>query len=709
MDGCTYSTEDGRSSSTSRKRKHDAEDPEEVFLAFETRYTNDPLGQFNSRIMRMLRKNQSMDQLREQIEFVPESSPELLRSLSSHRFDAKEHVDLSLHLLLIIRECERIAKNLTDSSEESSEGRAEFKNSVRDLERIERNLADVCLEFRYDDFTMAEELQNGGVAGLDQTSTGTQRITDAEGNNPLVLRESHRMLLWATRCKVIDLLYNVGEHVTSLEKVNDPIRKRSLLLTDEELAKWMLERRVCDRSMIRFGVSGEVLGHKIGECSLLSLWLTLKMLVCRWPVLPYDLFVVRIEFELRKRVAFFMSYRESVDPRSRSGRAIMGIQNSTKNKVLGLPVSMWQVRDLLSRNSTAAAKKEVQIETLLNKPNFVRMTSGFAHINQRFVGETERVFASLERQIRSCSGLKWHLAPSEKCLACEELKNNGPNHVRTLERIFAKQMSGVFKEYVREAFQERIYSFYLEPSYAERFRRMNPADMASARNIISREKRELNRRINEEFIGPQMIEIWHALWGKHEEPAYTLLAGLAAAYAVQQRAKGAKLNHYIQTMEMLQPYKFSQERFAHFRKPHMDFYQNLVNTGTLRFRHKLVRAYGLSAPQEEISYPHPLILLTMNSCSIFYKNRAHRCPGGFGQAFLVWIAIMCRDPQICGQMPNNGYLHEMWSDLRPDRRKEIEQLRRRTEDRVNKWDPVKQILNCDKELARVQQDNSTQF
>jgi len=734
MDGCTRSSDIGAgsmsSASVSRKRRRPARDDARAndtrtYIAMDTKYDNDPLAPFHSRIVRMMRTNGTIADLRNDAEFVPKSSPDLLYRLSKEQLDPRNHVGLSLHLYVLIRETERIAAAVADETERpsgadaSSDAETDLRANVRNLERILRNLSDFGLRHRHNDRQMDEETQNGGMAGLDNDTGGGKPLTEA-GEDPDVLRESHRTVLWIARCKIIDLLRNVAGAQPRVNAINEPMRLRAAAVSDEQFARWMQQRNVCDRSMLVFDADGAVVGHRIQRANLVSLWLTLKLAIGRWPHLPFDEYAFRLYDELLARAAFFVSYREHVDPQSAGGRALLGITGTAKKKVLGLSLNMWQVRDLIARSRArqVAPGERLESPTLLNMAAFVRHSGQYAHVNDRFVRETERIFASLERVLRTASGFRWHIGQpvgdggggGGGCLACEELARVTPEHVRRFEDFCADQMRGMFKDFVRESFQERVYSLYLKPSDAERFRRLNPADLSSARNIIAREQRELHRRLNESYISPQMSTIWDSLRGQPAEPAYTLLAALAASYSVQQLVDGAKMTRYLHSLSLLEPYAYNDERIPKTRSVYGELHTQLETTGTLRFRNKLVRSLGLMAPAEEINYQHPVLAHAMNSVLLCYDGHMHACPLGFGQAFVAWLAVMCRDEAIGGQMNNRGFLHRLWYQLAPERTAEAQQALQKSERRVHRWDPVKQLLNCDDELARVGRGlNETQF
>ena len=716
MEGCTNSTEHESTASTGRTRKRkrrSSAGPGQLELVFDVTADNDPLAPYRSRIMRMLRTNGTIDDLRDDAEFIPASSANLLYDLSRESLDIRNHVATSLHLYVLIRETERIAAAVADGA--ASDGEAELCANISSLERLLRNVSDFALRYRFDEKTMGEEMHNGGVAGLDNM-TGATKPKNFDNEDPDLLRESHRNVLWIARCKLTDLLRNVARVRPAAKAVNEPMRALAEATSDEEFARWMQARNVCDRSMLQYDPeTGAVTGHRLRECNLMALWLTIKLATSRWVYLPYDQYAVKLFDELMARVAFFVSYRETVDKTSASGRAILGITGTARKKVLGLSLDMWRVREIVASAGRQEKRAErIESPTLLNMAAFVRLAGGFAHINDRFIVETERVFGSMERVLRTCAGFRWHMpralsaashrAPSlssSSCLACEELERVLPGDVERFETLCSKQMQGTFKDFAREAFQDRVYSLYLKPSDAERFRWLNPVDMSSARNIIAREQRELHRRLNEEFIAPQMVDVWKALRGNPSEPAYTLLAALAASYSVQQSVDGGKLTTYVHSMSLLRSYLYNDERLPKHRSVYECLHTELETTGTLRFRNKLVHSVGLLAPIEEMSYQHPTLCHGMNSILICHNECMHVCSGGFGQAFVAWLAVMCRDEHIGGQMAGGGMLHDMWASLAPGRLSEAMRLKQQTLDRVKRWDPVKRVLNCDNEVAKL--------
>lgn len=739
MDGCTSSGDNAASLSLSRepvrKRKRSGKaDDNDTFLSLHTKYDNDPLDRYRSRIMRMLRTNGTVDDLRQDDSFVPRESHDLLYRLSRQKLDVRDHVSLTLYAYVLVREVERIslaaaeAEALADDAA-ASNAEAEMRTNTRNLERILRTVDDFTLAHRFDTRVMSEELQNGGVAGLSNHSTGDGVARNAAGEDPDVMREAHRSVFWIARCKIINLLRNVAHAVPPPESINEPMRVRAEALSDEQFARWMQARNVCDRSLLLFdNPDGGVSGHTLQQTNLLSLWLTIKMTTSRWLYLPFDEYAFRLVSELLRRVAFFVSYRENTDPRTASGRALMNVTGSASKKVLGLSLDMWQVRSIITRarDHASTGSERVRSATLLNMAAFVKINGQYAHVNDRFLTETERVFAALERDLRLCSGFQWHflsgLVPTNapdvslsgsqrSCKACREILSADKTCVDAFEKFCATQMSGVFKDFVREKFQERVYSFYLKPSDAERFRRLNPADMSSARNIIAREQRELNRIINERFVGPQMSDVWAGLCEDYAEPAYTLLATLAAGYSVQQLCDGARLDRYVVSLSMLEPYLYNDERIPKLRSVYRDLHTKLQTTGTLRFRNKLVRSHGLMAPAAEIQYQHPVIAHGMNSVFLCHNGHMHRCPLGFGQAFVAWLGVMCTDENIGGQMSNRAFLHTLWTHLNQKRVGEAKQLLENANRRVKRWDPVKTLLAVDEEVERMgaTRRNVTQF
>ena len=713
MNGCTSSSDPDRD--TISELAHVSKKQRGLQFSLATHYDNDPLEPYQQQIIHKMRTNGSLRSLRDEIDFIPESRSNLLDELSRQTLDVRNHIALSRFSYLVIREVENLTAAVADGEDgvlSSVESEAQIKHNVRNMERLLRNISDFVLRYRFDQYTMDEEMQNGGTAGLNSADTSVNtktRLKNYAGDLPDVLRESHRAVLWIARCKLIDALRTVAEMPIDLDTIHEPMRMRAEALSDERFARWMHARGVCDRSVIITDPDGAVTGHRVGSCNLMSLWLTIKQTLTHWPMLPYDEFTYRLFDELVRRVAFFISYREIVDPATSSGRALLELTDRSRRKVLGLALSMWHVRDIVAgtRNSLQS-QQSLESPTVLNMVAFVDVAeaAGYAHINQRFIGETERVFAALERSLRSAAGFRWHLGrsladPEPRCLVCQELERINALHVRRFEEFCADQMKGIFKDFVREAFHDRVYSLYLKPSDAERFRRLNPADVSSARNIISREQRELHNHINKQFIVPMMDKVWESLRGNPSEPAYTLLAALAARYSVQQLADGARMDRYIVSTSLLDPYEYNDERIDKSRSDFDALHTRLETTGTLRFRNKLAQSHGLLAPVGEIDYQHPVILHAMNSILVHSNGHLHTAPLGFGQAFIVWLGAMCRDEMIGGQMSNRALLHAMWRNLAPDRTDEANKLEERTKRRVARWDPITQVLNCDRELARL--------
>lgn len=732
MDGCTASSDYGRQ--ISEDVVPEASSPPRRFvqtllaphakrarhvqpITIDATRDNDPLAPFRSAIMDTMGRGKSISEVRERVQFVPSTGGATLLELSRQPLDIRNHVSFSLYCYVVIREVESMSGAINTVAESgldsSSSAENDLRLNVRNLERILRKLDDISLKHRYDKFTMASEESNGGTAGLTGGNTGSGRKLNDLGEDPFVLREAHRTVLWIARCKVVDILRNVARVRPPLDSVNEPLRVRAAAIGDEQLARWMVANNVCDRSMIVFDDAGQAVGHRLHECNLMAFWLTLKMVTTRWPYLALNEFVYKLIDELSRRVAFFVSYAERGENKT---------IDRSKRRVLGLALEMWQVRDIIpdAINKNKATDTRTQTSrVMLNMNTFIRRNGEYVHVNPRFVQETERIFAALERSIRVCSGFQWHAslfkspasslmspmrARSSACLACSAIAATGERNVGLFEELCAEQMVGMFKEFVREAFHEKVYSFFIKPSDAERFRRINPADVSSARNIISREQRELHKLITKRFIEPTMKKIWESLAGDHTSPAYTLLAALASGYSVQQNANGARMTNYVVSLSELDPYLYNEERISRKRSVYENLHQQLETTGTLRFRNKLSRSEGMLAPAEEIYYEHPLIAHAFNSVMIVHDGHMHRCDLGFGQAFVVWLSIMCRDERLGGQLPNAALLHGLWARLDPASAREASELRAKTERRIARWDPVKTLLSCDKEKARTRRD-----
>ena len=101
----------------------------------------------------------------------------------------------------------------------------------------------------------------------------------------------------------------------------------------------------------------------------------------------------------------------------------------------------------------------------------------------------------------------------------------------------------------------------------------------------------------------------------------------------------------------------------------------------------------------------------MNSVFLCHSGHMHRCPLGFGQAFVAWLGVMCTDEFIGGQLANRAFLHTLWTHLNPKRSVDAKRLYENANRRVKRWDPVKTLLDVQAEVHRVgaASSNLTQF
>ena len=660
----------------------------------------DPLAAHTPLLERALREGRNVRDAASSVRFMPQpaacDSPEtvaLLTELSHTRMRPENAISISQTCYLLIRETERIVLEA-----QNEQKRAALSACVPPLRRALEMLADFVLRFRHDPKKMDVVVEQASSAQAPKVSTGF-------GFSEPVVSENHRQVVWAARARVERALRALEPSPLPPSDFGvDPQRRSAAKLTNGELARWAADHGLFERSLLSIDDNENVVGHSLQSCGLMALWTTIKQTIGLWPRLPCTPHVFRLVDELRTRTHFFLTYRESTSADSATGSALRSIAQRSERQVMGLSLELWRRPNHNNR----------QQRTLLNMPALVQFTAQFAHVNMRFVIETERVFASFDRALRQLCGFRWHRRTHANCKGCAAVASasaDGAALLRRFEQVCASETVGVFKDALSGAFRARVYNMYVSPSVAERFRHYNPADTATARSIISREAPTTYRTITERYVDPQVDEAWSKhLQGRPHEPAYSLFAAIAAGYFMKQRASGLKLEHYVVDVDhVLDPHLYCDERRGFVRRNGVDAGLHIEHhtTSTLRFRNRQAPAVGIEAPLASQMYEHPLIVRSMNSTFLYYKGTMHRCDAGFHQAFAAWLECMCIDEHIGGQSGSGSMLHDAWRAIAsPSRRAAINEAEQRTRDRLRRWDPIRQVFNCDEEIQRVAQSEA---
>ena len=144
--------------------------------------------------------------------------------------------------------------------------------------------------------------------------------------------------------------------------------------------------------------------HCLQSCTLECFWQSMLSLMAAWPRLPMSGYVVRLFNEMRRRCAFFLSYREysSADAKRRF--------EESERQVLGLHASLFA---LLNFDATApldaASRANDNIDLtagLLDNFNFAAINEdGYVNVNIEFVDQCEMIFHHMQAQIRQAVGL----------------------------------------------------------------------------------------------------------------------------------------------------------------------------------------------------------------------------------------------------------------------------------------------------------------
>lgn len=654
----------------------------------------DPLAAYTPLLERALRQGRGVKDVADSVRFMPSpvdvdsaENVTLLTELASTRMRPENKLSISHTCYLLIRETERI---ILASRNEAK--RQRLQAAVPALRLNTEMLADFVLRFRHDPKRMDVVVEHSGA----QPPKPFGGVGFAEP----VISEGHRQILWAARSRTERALRALDSSLLPPRDTGvDPQRRTALKLSNGELARWAADHGLMERSLLVTDEHENVVGHSLHECGLMALWTTIKQLIGLWPRLPCTPHVYRLVDELRWRTQYFLTYRESTDANSASGSALRSLAQRSERKVMGLSLELWRRPDRGRR----------QERTLLNMPALVEFTDQFAHVNVRFLIETERLFASFERALRQMCGFRWHRRTHANCAACiavASARADGAALLSRFERVCAAETVGVFKDALSNAFRARVYGMYVSPSVAERFRHYNPADTATARSILSREAPTLYRTITERYVDPQIADAWAKnIAGRPQEPAHALFSAIASGYFIKQRANGLKLEEYVVDVDhVLDPHLYRDERRGYVRRDGIDSGLHIEHhtTGTLRFRHRQAPADGINAPVASQLYEHPLIVRFMNSSFLYYRGTMHRCDGGFHEALAAWVECMCTDEHIGGQSGGGSMVHDVWRALTPStRHAQIDRVEARTKQRLRSWDPIRRVFNCDEEVQRV--------
>ena len=621
---------------------------------------------------------------------MPKSTPGLLHRLS---LDDLSDVPLerSVHLRAVVRECELIA------------GRNQLRtpSNVKDLRRLLRV---------YDDYAMR------------------RRPTRADEEERF--DKMHQYALFIARMKIINVLENCP--AASAPAITERADWRDLYIenhyyveaeciSDVDLALWLLEKNACHPDMLVVDRRSNAPAHRLQSCSLECFWQSLLSLMATWPTLPMSGYVVRVFNEMRRRAAFFLSYREfaSLDAKHRF--------DESERKVLGLHASLF---DLVNFDASAAAANaggggggggdgggaNIDLSVgLLDNFNFSTIgDDGYVAVNTEFVDQCEMIFHHMQVQLRKACGLA--RSPLDSTLAIDNLRGDAgaaddtkvacvmcrrrtraaltPAHIERFEELVAQEMSGGFRLAITEEFRGSVMAFLLQPSEMAEFAAMHAREVQTPLNCISRQRQADFRKLSEALLVPQCTEVWRALRGAHEHPAYAVMAALAINFHLQQHFKGTQfVNYYLQAEEELRPFAHMQERMADRRNVYGELHTPRVTTGTLRYRNKLVQEAGVNAAPLESDYQHPLVLRTMNSHDVVYREHTHRVRS-FAHAFLHWLELMCTDRHIRGQSSTGGnaLLYPLYATLFPERAGEAHALERATRAKLRAYNPIVRLI-----------------
>jgi len=637
------------------------------------------------------------------------SRPGLLRELSG-KVLGEEPLEQSLFAFVVVRECERLIELYRAT------GAGDGATSERDVERVER---------RADDFVLRAR---------DETDV------------------RHRTRLWVARCKLTALRVamrhaaaaaggdggaEVASSASSSSTANavgasDPMRMAARDITDEMLARWMSDNKIGNESVVRRvpdnggGGGAERWEHAIDKCGLASLWALIKSFRSRWCFLQLSPFLYALLERLRVRVAFFLGYREPFDESYERNNQLNSV------KIIGLSRSAWRAADPLwvhgsrydARRSASEPVAHRRNEALLNYAKMMRTVGvgagaqRFSCVNDDFIEETERTLNAMLIELRKCAGFEWHERPDESecdCFACAELVSRDAAKraeldaaKRALDTMVTREITGNFRDYVQMEFRTHVWAAYVQPGEAEVFRAYRPLDNETPQSIISRGRPDDGKVISRRFCERAVSLVWAEFATRDErdaerdallvdytqrsEPSCAMLTRQTLGFYLDAQSNGAQFARYlIDCHANNAPHTYQAERLLRQRRTLAEFHTPLHTTGTLAWRYKHQRRVGQHAPDAEMHYEHPLILRTLASFCVLYSGRMHLC-ANFSEAFLVWLATMCEDPQIGGELHTDYSLLPLYASLFPRRAEHVAALRRDVEQRKRTWDPMARLF-----------------
>lgn len=617
---------------------------------------------------------------------VKHSRPGLLKEMSANNI-AEEDLSQSLFSFQVVRECELLTEKYKTT------GRGDDVTTERDIDRLER---------RADDFVLR--------------SRDTMNI-------------EHKMCLWTARCKLSTLRmtmrqYDIDNGSATTSSNVDSMRSASKFIDEEMLARWMHTNQIGNTSIVRMNSRTEKWEHAINSCGLSALWMTIRSLRDRWPHLTLTPYLYVIIDRLRERVAFFLNYRELVNLHVERERQFKRV------KILGLSRSNWHAVDpeWVHGSKYRGADQPIIDQSLLNSPELTRTMKfegrDYICVNEDFIEETERVLNSMMVEIRKCAGFEWHEDPDASecdCFACAELVSRPDMRAEmdtamvNLQKLVQEEIAGRFREYMQIEFRKHVWDSFVQAGERELFAQLRPLDSQSAQSIISRGRPADGKSISRRLCERGVEEVWSDFtserhdtaeevaeagrvlidYTSRSDPAYSLLSRLALGFYIDSLSKGARFVLYtIDCQSSNDPFTFSDERFNKHRNILSEFHTKMETTGTLNWRYNHQRRVGMRAPDKEIYYQHPLIMRTMSSFCVLYNERMHLCKN-FSEAFLVWLAVMCEDSQIGGEMYTDYSLFDLYERMFPKRIAHTASLRKAIEARKAKWDPTSRLFPAD--------------
>ena len=621
--------------------------------------------------------------------FVPPSSPSLLHELSLRTLST-EKLEMTMTLNAVVRECELIADTgvpLRDSN-------------VGDLRRLLRV---------YDDFALANV--NAGAK----------------------IDTRHRLALFLTRMKIANALLALQRHSSPSEPdpyVVDDYWRDSLAISNVQLARWMYANRAChplllvvDEQLPRTHAN-YVAGHLIEHCTLECYWQSLLALTAAWPYLGMSGYLVRAFDEMRRRAAFFLSYRELATPDSGGANsAEFSLKKQidlARTKVLGLNLNLFGLMDLNEPDREPVKPTVRQSSTLLDNVDLVKVTDNYIHVNLDFAEECDKLFHSMQLDLRRCAGFalgKNVLAAPHECRGCDaRVTLISDANVALFETLVDEQTRGTFRTQISEEFREMLFQFYEQPNEVAAFREYHSYEVLTAQNCIAQQRPRDYKLLCERFTGVQGDVVWEGLRRHVEEPAYGVLCLIAPNYYMQQALKGARVLTYLVDLCKsgggvgVRPHEHLDERAGVLRNGTDEFHVQMTTTSTFLFRNKLVHQHGFEVDPAEIDYQHPLLIRSLNSFGVYYNEHLHQC-ASFAHAFLTWLVVMCEDRCIDAQLATGAFLHELYARLFPERFEHIKRLAEEVDGRLRKYNPLAKFVDPHINGAeeRLKARNMTQF